>query len=132
MFGFLKVFGQKNEPQSPNEKVDVIFELVKEIRDELKPIGPTGERVSRLDIILGAVSKMSSEDRVSVMQELESLEVDDQIIVTVEKPKSIEEISKKINRSYGYTANRLRNLLKAGKAMRKRDAVTRKYVYIKV
>ncbi|MBR9680349.1 MAG: hypothetical protein GOU98_00825 [Candidatus Altiarchaeota archaeon] len=132
MFGFLKVFSQKQEPATPNEKVDVIYELVKEIRDELKPLGPTGERVSRLDLIIGAVSKMSSGERVAVMQELESLEVDDLILVTIETPKNIEEISKKINRSYGYTANRLRNLLKVGKAMRKRDAVTRKYVYIKV
>jgi len=133
MFGFLKVFSKTHEvPQSQNEKVDVIFELVKEIRDELKPVGPNGERVSRLDLILGAVSKMNSEERGAIMQELESLEVDDQIIEMIAAPKTIEEISEKISRSYGYTANRLRNLLKNGKAMRKRDAVTRKYVYTRV
>ncbi|MBR9689752.1 MAG: hypothetical protein GOV01_02575 [Candidatus Altiarchaeota archaeon] len=133
MFGFLKIFGsQKQEPQTSNEKVDVIFELVKEIRDELKPVGPSGERVSRLDLIMGAVSKMTPNERGAILQELESLEVDDQIIESIEAPKNIEEISKKINRSYGYTANRLRNLLKLGKAMRKRDAVTRKYVYLRV
>ena len=66
------------------------------------------------------------------MQELESLEVDDQIFKLIAKPKTIYEISKKIKRSYGYTANRLRSLLKNGKVMRKRDAVTRKYVYVKL
>jgi hypothetical protein len=134
VFGFLsRLFGgQQAEPRTPDEKVDAIFDMVRDIRDELKPMGPTGERMSRLELIVSAVSKMDSGERESLMQELESLEVDDQILAAIEKPKTIEEIARTINRSYGYTANRLRNLLKQGRTMRKRDAVTRKYVYVRL
>ena len=132
MFGFLsRLFGrQQAEPKTQDEKVDAIFNIVQDIRDELKPMGPTGERMSRLELIVSAVSKMDSGERESLMQELESLEVDDQILTAIEKPKTIEEIARTIDRSYGYTANRLRNLMKQGRTMRKRDAVTRKYVYV--
>lgn len=134
MFGFLsRLFGrQQVEPKTADEKVDAIFDIVQDIRDELKPMGPTGERMSRLELIVSAVSKMDSGERDALMQELESLEVDDQILTCTEKPKTIEEIARTIDRSYGYTANRLRNLLKQGRTMRKRDAVTRKYVYVKL
>lgn len=125
------MFG-KQEPRTADEKVDAIFDIVKDIRDELKPMGPTGERMSRLELIVSAVSKMDSGEREALMQELESLEVDDQILTSVEKPKTIEEIARTIDRSYGYTANRLRSLLKQGRTMRKRDAVTRKYVYVRL
>jgi hypothetical protein len=131
VIGLLKLF-RRQEAKAPEEKVEAIFEMVREIRDELKPIGPTGERTSRLELLMGAVSKLSPGERENFFQELESLEVDDQIVKFAAKPKTIEEISDKIKRSYGYTANRLRALMKAGKAMRKRDAVTRKYVYAKV
>lgn len=133
-----KVFGGREQrqeelqPHGTQEKVDVMFELVKEIRDELKPVGPTGERMSRLEFIMSAVSKMDNQEREALMDELESLEIDDQILRVIEKPKNIEEVAEKIDRSYGYTANRLRKLMKQGKAMRKRDAVTRKYVYVRV
>lgn len=132
MFGFLSRLFGKQEPRTADEKVDAIFDIVKDIRDELKPMGPTGERMSRLELIVSAVSKMDSGEREALMQELESLEVDDQILTSVEKPKTIEEIARTIDRSYGYTANRLRSLLKQGRTMRKRDAVTRKYVYVRL
>jgi predicted Rossmann fold nucleotide-binding protein DprA/Smf involved in DNA uptake len=139
VFGFIsRLFGgqetvqDKPQPRNTDEKVDVIFELVKEVRDELKPIGPTGERMSRLEFIMGAMSKLDATEREALKQELESLEIDDRILAVTETPKTIEEVAEKIDRSYGYTANRLRELLKQGKAMRKRDAVTRKYVYVRV
>ncbi len=131
MFSLAKLF-KRSEPQSDGEKTEAIFQMVQEIRDELKPLGPTGERISRLEIITSGISKLNPSERESIMQELESLEVDDQIFKLITKPKTIHEISKKIKRSYGYTANRLRSLLKNGKVMRKRDAVTRKYVYVKL
>ena len=136
MLNLLGIFKKKEKqeilPETQKEKVDAIFRLVNEIRDELKPLGPDGERLSRLQMINEAVLHLSPDERKKVKEELESLEIDEQIFSVIEKPKTIEEISKKIKRSYGYTANRLRKLLKDGKAMRKRDAVTRKYVYIKV
>jgi len=133
VFGFLsRLFGKEEVPRSSEEKLDAIFSMVREIRDELKPMGPTGERMSRLELIVSAVSKMNPQEREALMQELESLEVDDQILSCIEKPKTIEEIARTINRSYGYTANRLRSLLKQGRTMRKRDAVTRKYVYVRL
>jgi hypothetical protein len=130
VFGFLKLL-RPREAGAPEEKVEAIFEMVREIRDELKPVGPTGERTSRLEMLVGAVARLSPGERENLISELESLEVDDQIVKFVAKPKTIEEISDKIKRSYGYTANRLRALMKSAKVARKRDAVTRKYVYVK-
>lgn len=129
----MKLFGRsKEEPKGVTGKVDAIFDIIQEVRDELRPMGPGGERISRLEAIMGVVSKMTTGEREMLKQELESLEVDDQIIKTVEKPKNIEEVSRAIKRSYGYTANRLRTLMSQGRVMRKRDAVTRKYVYLRV
>ncbi len=133
VFGAIsRVFSRQKEPGNLEEKTDLVLELVKEIRDELKPLGPTGERVSRLELIMGAISQLEPGERKAVMQELEALEVDEQIVAFIEAPKTIEEIAQHISRSYGYTANRLRYLLKQGKVMRKRDAVTRKYVYVRL
>jgi len=119
-------------PQNDSERIQAIYDVVNEVRDELRPMGPDGQRVSRLDMIMGGVARLNPEEREAVKQELESLEVDDQIIIFIEKPKSIEEIAKQIGRSYGYTAARLRKLMGKGRVMRKRDAVTRKYVYVKM
>jgi len=130
----LRAMGIKREevPRSVEEKLDFALKILNEIRDELKPLGPDGERISRLELILAGIAKLSPEEREQVRQELEALEVDEQILKIVEKPKTIEEIAKKIGRSYGYTAARLRMLMKQGRVMRKRDAVTRKYVYVRV
>ena len=130
----MRLFGRtkQQEPKGVTEKVDAIYDIIQEVRDELRPMGPAGERISRLEIMMGVVSKMTTDEREALKQELESLEVDDQIIQTVEKPKNIEEIARAIKRSYGYTANRLRTLMRQGRVMRKRDAVTRKYVYLRV
>ncbi len=106
--------------------------MLGEVRDELKPVGPDGERISRLELIISSIARLTPDEREQIKQELEALEVDEQILKLIEKPKNIEEIAKKIGRSYGYTAARLRALMKQGRVMRKRDAVTRKYVYLRV
>lgn len=136
--GILRVLGFKKDlvptqmPETESEKIEAIFEIVREVRDELRPIGPDGQRSSRLESIIGGISNLSPGERTEVKTVLESLEVDDQICEFVEKPKSIQEIAKQITRSYGYTAARLRTLMRDGKVTRKRDAVTRKYVYLKL
>ena len=135
--GLLKAIGLRKEPQvqqmpeTEAEKIDAIFEVVREVRDELKPIGPDGARTSRLGSIIEKVSELGPVERQEVRKQLESLEVDDQILEFLEKPRAIQEIAGQINRSYGYTAARLRKLKKQGKVMRKRDSVTRKYVYVR-
>ncbi|MBR9679592.1 MAG: hypothetical protein GOU99_00915 [Candidatus Altiarchaeota archaeon] len=129
----LRAFGVKNEqPKDLDGKMDAVLSIVGEVRDELKPLGPDGSRVSRLEMMLSTISQLAPGDRDIVRQELDSLEVDEQILEFSDKPKNIEEIAKKIGRSYGYTANRLRKLMRLGRVMRKRDAVTRKYVYMRL
>ncbi|MBR9681505.1 MAG: hypothetical protein GOV00_01765 [Candidatus Altiarchaeota archaeon] len=136
--GLLRAVGLRRDdkvaqmPETEVEKIDAIFEIVREVRDELRPIGPDGQRSSRLESIIGGISRLSPGERAEVVKELESLEVDDQICEFLEKARPIQEVAKQINRSYGYTAARLRTLMRESKVMRKRDAVTRKYVYLRV
>ncbi len=129
--GFKKGARHVQMPETEAEKIEAIFDIVREVRDELKPMGPDGQRSSRLEAIMGGISRLSPGERAEVVKQLESLEVDDQICEFLEKPRPIEEVAKQISRSYGYTAARLRKLMRDGKVMRKRDAVTRKYVYIR-
>lgn len=132
VLGFKKESAQAQMPETESEKIEAIFEIVREVRDELRPIGPDGQRTSRLESIIGGISNLSLGERTEIKTVLESLEVDDQICEFIEKPRPIQEIAKQISRSYGYTAARLRKLMRDRKVMRKRDAVTRKYVYLKI
>ncbi len=137
LLGFSK--SNREELEEKGEKkvpeiimIHEILEIVKEIRDELRPLGPDGQRVSKLELILAALASLNPEEREVVRKRLEILETDEEILRVLDEPKTIEEIAAEIGRSYGYTATRLRELMKAGKVMRKRDARTRKFVYLRV
>ncbi len=140
MLNLLNIFKPKKKegvkvevmPRNVEEKIDEILSIAREIRDELKPLMPSGERISKLELILSEISKLKPSEREELKKKLEVLETDEQILKLLTKPKTIEEISKKLKKSYGYVAARLRELMKQGKVLRKRDSVTRKYVYMRI
>lgn len=115
---------------SDSEKINLILQGTHAIYDELKPLSEDGsQRVSRLELLL---QSMNTTDRETIRRFIEDLDIDDVVVNSLETAMTIEELSAKINRSYGYTAARLRNLKDVGKVARFRDEASGKYKYAKI
>jgi len=111
------------------EKMNSILKIVTEVLDELKPPDENGTRASRLALLLEQAGKG---DRAAVRKILDQLDVDELILKYLRQPLLIEEVSKKIGKTYGYTASRLRVLRRQGKVTRYRDSETNKYKYTRL
>lgn len=114
---------------SDSEKINLILQGTYSLYDELKPVAEDGSRISRLQLIL---EQFSSTERAAVKRLLSDLDIDEQILRALERPMAIEEISPIIQKSYGYTAARLRSLKNAGRVNRVRELATNKYKYVKM
>ncbi len=114
---------------SDSQKTDMILQGVFTIIDELMPKSESGARVSRLQLIL---ENMNAGERTALRSKLDELDIDEGILGNLEVPLTIEELSDKIMKSYGYTAARLRSLKNAGKVARIRDPETGKYKYARM
>jgi hypothetical protein len=114
---------------SDSEKINLILQGVYSVFDELKPKTDEGGRVSRLNLIL---QNLSPSERKEMKNKIEEIDIDEQIVKELDTMVSIEKLSKTINKSYGYTAARLRHLKKQGRVTRKRDPKTNKFVYMRV
>lgn len=114
---------------SDSQKTDMILQGVFTIIDELMPKSESGARVSRLQLIL---ENMSAGERTALRSKLDELDIDEGILGNLEIPLTIEELSDKIMKSYGYTAARLRSLKNSGKVARIRDPETGKYKYARM
>jgi|GEM_PF-1762645 len=112
--------------KSDSEKINYILQGVYSIYDELKPMADDGTRVSRLQLLL---ENLTPYEREQARRTIEDLDIDNLVIKFLDYPKSIEEISESIRKSYGYTAARLRHLRSIGRVARLRDPVTNKYKY---
>ncbi|MFH0961386.1 MAG: hypothetical protein V1820_01745 [archaeon] len=114
---------------SDSEKINYILQGVFSIYEELKPLADDGTRVSRLQLLL---ENLTPYERELARKTIEDLDIDNAVIKFLDYPKSIEEISDNIRKSYGYTAARLRHLRSIGKVARLRDPVTNKYKYTRL
>jgi hypothetical protein len=114
---------------SDSEKLNYVLQGVYSIYDELRPMADDGSRISRLQLLL---ENLTPAERDTVRSKIEELDIDNAIVKFLEFPKSIEEISGQIRKSYGYAAARLRHLRATGKVARLRDPHTNKYKYTKI
>lgn len=114
---------------SDSEKINYILQGVFSVYEELKPMADDGTRVSRLQLLL---ENLTPYERELAKKTIEDLDIDNAVLRFLDYPKSIEEISENIRKSYGYTAARLRYLRSIGKVARLRDPVTNKYKYTKI
>ena len=111
------------------EKMNHILKIVTDILDELAPPDENGERTSRLSLLLEQFNKG---ERAMVRKMLDQLDVDEMILRHLKHPLLIEDVAQRINKTYGYTASRLRVLRRTGKVTRYRDHDTNKYRYTRV
>lgn len=114
---------------SDSEKINLILQGIHSIYDELRPLDATGERVSRLALLM---EQLPRAERDEIKKHIEELDIDENVLDKLEAPKTIHDLAKDLKKSYGYTAARLRHLKKVGKVTRKRDPETNKFVYMKI
>lgn len=114
---------------SDSEKINLILQGVYSVYDELRPMADDGSRISRLQLLL---ENLTPTERDAVKSRIEELDIDNAIVRFLDYPKSIEEISGQIRKSYGYTAARLRHLRATGRVARLRDPVSNKYKYTRI